>query len=49
MVLDLRVEPLMKLQDDVSPLEIVSVINEFAKIVDVFIDGARPLEVLRGL
>jgi hypothetical protein len=47
-VLDFFIEPLVKLQDNVCTLEIVSVLYYLMKIVDVLIDASSTLEELCG-
>src|SRR5277367_5926751 len=49
MVLDFGAESLPKLQDDVRPLKVARAIDEFSKVVDVFVDGASALVILRRL
>jgi hypothetical protein len=44
-VLDLVIESLMKFEDNMHALEVSHVIDDFAKLVDVLIDGFQPLKI----
>jgi hypothetical protein len=48
-VLNLRIEALMKFEDDVCTLEVVGLLYNLSETIDGLVDGARPLEVGRGL
>src|ERR1700679_2649643 len=49
MILNSWVESLTKLQHNVRAFEVPRSIDELAKIVDVFVDGASALVILRRL
>ena len=43
------VQSLSELHDDLSSFEVLSSIDEFVKLIDILVDVARPLEILRCL
>jgi hypothetical protein len=44
MILDLGTEALLKFEHNVCPLEVLSLIDEFLKVVDIFVNSPSILE-----